>query len=428
MRTFKHTAATVAAGALTAGMLSLGAMAPAVAETSGSPVSVSSSSVQAANGSTPVKKSSRKGALKRAKRAEKRARARVAAAEKAAQTVRDATVGPRDAYAAAAATEQTAKDAAAANAKALERALYLGTNEQALYNEWAARAQPVAAAQKAARDAVTAAQAVVTAIRNAAQDIQTQINSAYNDTSYLFNVLNDLDYTQIPAATGAYNVAWSDEQSAFTTKEFYRTDFDRRKDQWYKCQVTNGKWECKSSAGASWQWVPKLDEVQDLLQQWQNTYNVNKNKRQDAEAALANLNAQRAGAQASYNDTVNRIASLTAAKQAKEAEYPAANAAVDAANKVLSEKNAAMDAMYKEGDALFKEIDAAKKALPGLKAAQPGLDAAVAAASAQVAQAAPAYQQAQEQVAAVDVRLVKAREALQKATKRVKAISKGRGR
>lgn len=428
MMSFRNGAAAVVAGAVAAGVLSLGAVASAEA---GGPVVSPQTVQQKATTSTKAskqasKKVSRKAALKRAKKAEKRARARVAAAEKAVRTVRDATAGPRGAYEVAAGVEASAKDAAAVNAQAIERAKYLLGNEQAIYQEWATRAEPVFAAEKAARDAVTAANAVVTGIRNAVQDIQSQINTAYNDTSYLFNVLNDFDYNQIPAATGVFNTAWADEQSAWTTKEYYRDDFERRKAQWYNCRVTNGKWECKSSAGASWQWVPKLDEVQALLNQWQATYNENKNRRQDAEAHLSNLNAHRAAAQAAYNDASNRITTLTAAKKAKEAEYPAANAAVDAANKVLEEKRAALDVLYAEAEALFDEIVAAEKALPGLEAAQPGLDQAVVAASSEVARLLPAHRQAESKVTGVESRLVKARAALKKAAKRVKALSKKR--
>lgn len=420
----------VVAGGLLAGVLgAVGVVAPAgaAAPTVGAGLvgQASSSAVVFQRASKKdAKTSGRKGALARAKKAQRRALSRVEGLVDALDDAESAASGPANDYAAAVQDETDAKADAGANAKKVERAKYLLANQNAVYEEWAGRTKPVMDAERVAKEAYTAASGVVSGLNEQVQSIQRDINTAYNTSSSVFNEINDLQYTQVPNAQGAVNVAWADEQSAYQTKEYYRTDFETRKAQWDACRVTNGKWECKRDG--TWRWVPKLDEVQALLNQWQATYNANKRTRQDAEVVLSGLTSRLATLQAEHANVVNLINGLTAAKAVKEAEIPKARAASDLARAAWEVKRDALDAMFDEWDNTMDELADAQKYLPEWEADQVELNQVVSDASAVVVQVTPAFTRTAEKVTATRQALVAARKVLKQANQRVKGLSKNR--
>lgn len=432
--------AVVAAGAVTAGVLAVGAFAPAnAAETGASPAAGASASVAGVSEKQTVTsekkakkgkkgKKGRDGSLKAAKRAEKKARDRVDALVKDLDDAEGSAIGPTNQYNSAVRDEAAAKSDAAEQQKKVDRAKYLlvPANQNALFQDITNRGTPALNAENAARNAWDAAKGVVTSLQGQSASIQKDLDVAYSNSTTASNVVNDLQYNQLPAAAQAYNAAAAAVGAAATERDRLANDFEVRKAQWESCRKPLGRWECLRSG--TWRYVPNLDDAEKARDDARAVYQMRLAQQADAGGVLDSVNRQLAAAQADLANIVNLINGLSGQKAAVDGQIPGAKAAVDAAYATYQDKVRATDVFRKEMENLIKEIESAKTALPNLEAAQARYNTYLADASAKVASLAPAYQAASAKVADVNDQLAKAREVLKQAVQRVKDIRKGRGR
>lgn len=411
-------AALVAATALTLGIT---AQAASAAEPTQPGQTSGSASQQVWAKPKTIK--SLKRALAKAKRAEKQASQAVSTSQAALTTAQESGASAVSTYQAAFTAADEARGKHRPAKAALDRAQYVVTNEQALFDELFKRVQAAEAAAKPLKDARDAASAKVTELRNTENAILAQRTTASQNQSAAATVAGNLGAYDIPAAQDQYRAAVAAETNAWNAKEAARVDFANRKAQWDDTRKSGGKWQ--GLRNGTWRFVPGLDDAEALLDQRQAAYNQAKNQRQDIEGYLGVLNQKAANAQAD-------IAYWAAQFSALNDQYNAARANTSAASTAYNQAREAYDAyvkaniepLYDEADALWDEISAAKKNLPALIAAEKPLAEAVTQAVAALDAATPAYQQAQGQIDAASTGLATATSQHATAQAKVKALKK----